>query len=92
MRWIKKEYSLKLSRTEGRSKGKLIQNFERPSKLADKVIWQSQRRESVATLWVSTSFKSRWQNKWCTDMKELFIITYRRLVPSKFKEEIDEKF
>ena len=38
MRWIKKEHSLKVSRTEGRSKGKLLQNFRRPSKLADKVI------------------------------------------------------
>ena len=38
MRLIKKKYSRKLSRTEGRSKGKLLQNFRRPSKLADKVI------------------------------------------------------
>ena len=36
MRLIKKKYSLKLSRTEGRSKGKLLQNFRRPSKLAEK--------------------------------------------------------
>ena len=39
MRWIKKEYSLKVSRTEGRSKEMLLQNFRQPSKLADKVIW-----------------------------------------------------
>ena len=35
----KKEHSFKVSRTEGRSKGKLLQNFRRPSKLADKVNW-----------------------------------------------------
>ena len=34
MRWIKKEHSLKLLRTEWRSKGKLLQNYRRPSKLA----------------------------------------------------------
>ena len=28
MRWIKKEYSLKVSRTEGRSKGKLLQTLD----------------------------------------------------------------
>ena len=39
MRWIKKERSLKVSRTEGRSKRKSLQNFRLPSKLADKVIW-----------------------------------------------------
>ena len=40
MRRIKKEHSLKeVSRTEGRSKGKSLQNLRQPSKLADKVIW-----------------------------------------------------
>ena len=35
----KKEHSFKVSRTKGRSKGKFLQNFRRPSKLADKVNW-----------------------------------------------------
>ena len=45
MRLIKKKYSLKLSRTEGRSKGKLLQNFRRPSKLADSdLVMPAQRK------------------------------------------------
>ena len=34
-------------------KEKLLQNFKRSQKLADKVNWQNQRRESVAALRVS---------------------------------------
>ena len=52
-------------------------------------------RENVATLWVSILFKSRWQTKWYTGMKEIFIIIsskYRRPVPSKFKQKLMEHF
>ena len=48
-------------------------------------------RENVATLWVSILFKSRWQTKWYTGMKEIFIIIsskYRRPVPRKLKETL----
>ena len=87
MRWIKKEHSLKVSITERRSKGKLLQNFRRPL-----IQWSGKAWKIVATLWVSISFKSRWQTKWCTDMKELFSIVYRRPVSSKFREKNDVTF
>ena len=46
MKQIKKEHSLKVSTTAGKSKGN-ISKFRRPSKLADKVICQSQLKECV---------------------------------------------
>ena len=48
MRWIKKEYSLKVSRTEGRSKGKLLQTLDDLQNLLKK--WSSNASAEKAWL------------------------------------------
>ena len=55
MRWIKKEHLLKVSRTEGRTKGRLLQNFRRPSKLLIK--WSG--KASTEKAWLLYEFPFR---------------------------------
>ena len=55
MRGIKKEHPLNVSRTEGRPKGKFLQNFRRPSKLLIK--WSG--KASTEKAWLLYEFLFR---------------------------------
>ena len=98
MRWIKKDHSLKISRTEGRLKGKLLQNFRRSSKLADNVIGKA----SAEKAWVLYEFPFRlnpsdkpndvqtWKNYWSLYTEDQFQANSEKKMMGHFRGKQDK--